>query len=269
MTEKESDWEFGRDIDGLPVVRFVRGEREGRPWADLLTVPTPGEIGAEIRGWVGAEIGGGVVSAADPVEFVLSSMSGWVVSGSVEFGEQLLRRGATVLRHGHTMYRDLAGDPPSTGWAAWARTPLRDGLRAVPCDRDAEEVLPACLAAYGPAHPDHRPGREQELRLLLSGRLIGPVLPAATLAVDTDDRVVAGVVLNHFEGVPWVANVFRHPGHSYPGLGRDLLRRSLAGLALAGSDRVGLAVSEGNPARRVYEALGFRLDHSSLSVIVP
>ncbi|MFD0277950.1 GNAT family N-acetyltransferase [Kitasatospora sp. NPDC127111] len=238
-------------------MRYVRRERAGRPWADLLSVPAPGEVE------------GGVVSAADPVEFTLSAMSGWVVSGSVDFGEQLLRRGASVLRHGHTMYRGLAGDPPADGWAAWARTPLRDGFRAVPCDRDTEELLPARRAAYGPGHPDHHPDSDEQLHLLLAGHLIGPVLPASTLAVDEEDRVVAAVVLNHFEDVPWVANVFRHPGLSYPGLGRDLLRRSLAGLAAAGFDRTVLTVTEGNPARRLYEALGFRLEQSSLSVIVP
>ncbi|MEU6232879.1 GNAT family N-acetyltransferase [Kitasatospora sp. NPDC047058] len=253
---EQADWEFGQDSDGLPVVRYVRREREGRPWADRLSVPAPGEDG-------------GVVSAADPVGFVLSAMSGWVVSGSVGFGEQLLRRGASVLRHGHTMHRSLADEAPPGGWAAWARTPLRHGLRAVPCDRPAEELLPACRAAYAPGHPDHRPDRDGHLDLLLAGRLLGPVLPASTLAVDEHDRVVAGVVLNHFEDVPWVANVFRHPDRGYPGLGRDLLRRALGGLAEAGFDRVVLTVTEGNPARRLYEGLGFRLEHSSLSVVIP
>ncbi|MFI6843078.1 hypothetical protein ACIBJD_00195 [Kitasatospora sp. NPDC050467] len=63
MAEKETDWEFGRDIDGLPVVRFLRGEREGRPWASLLEALAPGQAG------------GAAVSAADPVEFVLASAS--------------------------------------------------------------------------------------------------------------------------------------------------------------------------------------------------
>ncbi|WP_406197032.1 GNAT family N-acetyltransferase [Kitasatospora sp. NBC_01560] len=261
MAATEADWEFGRDIDGLPVVRYVRGEREGRPWAERLTAA--GADGA----------GGAAVSTTDPVEFVLSSMAGWVVSAPVDLGRRLLDHGATELRHGHTMYRDLAGDPPPPGWDAWERTALREGYRAVPCDRDAEELVPACLSAYGAGHPDRYPEDDELIRerldVLLSGRAIGPVLPASSLVVDADDQVVGGLVLTDHRGTPWIANVFRHSEHGYPGLGRDLLHRTLGDLAGHGSARVGLAVTEGNPARRLYEALGFRLHHSTLSVIVP
>ncbi|MFF1904908.1 GNAT family N-acetyltransferase [Kitasatospora sp. NPDC058218] len=263
MAETEPDWRLGRDIDGLPVVRYQRGEREGRPWASLLEVLGPGAPGV-----------GEAVSTVDPVEFVLSDMSGWIVSGPVDFGERLLRRGARALRLGHAMLRDLAGDPPPAGWADWALTPLRDGYRSVPCDRDAEELAPALGAAFGPGHPDHRPDRDEqaglaELRALLAGRIVGPVLPSSALIVDADDQVVAGAVVTDFDGTPWIAHVFRHPGLGYPGLGRDVMRRVMADLADRGSPEMGLAVTEGNAARHLYESLGFRLTKSTLTVIVP
>ncbi|MFC5885821.1 GNAT family N-acetyltransferase [Kitasatospora sp. CM 4170] len=271
MADADANWEIGRAPDGLPVVRYVRGEREGRPWADLLEVLVPEGPTADAAGAGGVDRGG---STADPVGFVLSELSGWVVSGPVEFGGRLLHRGARTLRHGHTMYRDLAGDPPAAGWAAWAGTPLRNGLRAVPCDRPADDLLASCRAAYAPGHPDHRPGREDEaherLHLLLTGQLpVGPVLPSSALAVDGDDRVVAGAVLTDYDGTPWLSDVFRHPDLGYPGLGRDLLRRALADTAATGAARVGLAVTEGNPARRLYEDLGFQVTRSSLTVVVP
>ncbi|MER6401276.1 GNAT family N-acetyltransferase [Kitasatospora sp. NPDC001603] len=258
----EPDWEFGRDADGLPVVRYQRGEREGRPWAGLLEVMGPGTPGGE------------AVSAVDPVEFVLTDMSGWVVSSRVGFGERLRRRGARPLRLGHTMLRDLAGDPPPAGWPDWARTPLREGYRSVPCDRTAEELAPALGAAFGPGHPDHRPDHDErtsleELRSLLAGGVVGPVLPSSALVVDADDRVVAGAVVTDYEGLPWIAHVFRHPELGYPGLGRDLMRRVMADLAGRGNPGMGLAVTEGNAARRLYESLGFRLTRSTLTVIVP
>ncbi|MFD0346854.1 hypothetical protein ACFQ0M_13965 [Kitasatospora aburaviensis] len=108
-----------------------------------------------------AQVASTAGSTADPVGFVLSELSGWVVSGPVEFGGRLLHRGARTLRHGHTMYRDLAGDPPAAGWAAWAGTPLRNGLRAVPCDRPADDLLASCRAAYapGPGPPPRPRGR--------------------------------------------------------------------------------------------------------------
>ncbi|MGV9269012.1 GNAT family N-acetyltransferase [Kitasatospora sp. NPDC003701] len=263
MAETEPDWRLGRDGDGLPVVRYQRGEREGRPWASLLEVLSPGAAGLDEP-----------VSAVDPVEFVLSDMSGWIVSGNVEFGERLLRRGARTLRLGHAMLRELAGDPPPAGWADWARTPLRDGYRSVPCDRDAEELAPALGAAFGPGHPDHRPDRDEqdgleELRALLAGRVVGPVLPSSTLVVDANDQVVAGALVTDFDGTPWIAHLFRRPDLGYPGLGRDLMHRVMGDLAGRGTAELGLAVTEGNTARRLYESLGFRLTRSTLTVVVP
>ncbi|WP_051754773.1 GNAT family N-acetyltransferase [Kitasatospora purpeofusca] len=258
MAQAGSDWQYGYGADGVAVVRFEQGEREGRPWADRLEAVDPG---------------------ADPAAlaaFVRKELAGWVVSGPVRLGEELVRQGAAVLRHGHTMHRDLVDAPPPGGWAAWADTPLRDGFRAVPCDRGPEALVPASRAAFGPGHPDHRPdeGRDDRssvLRIaeLLSGQVIGPLLPASTLVVDGTDRVVAGAVLTDWDGLPWIAHVFRHPSHGYPGLGRDLLRRVLAEVAAGGTTRIGLAVTEGNRARQLYEELGFTTTHSSLTVVVP
>ncbi|MFF3069267.1 GNAT family N-acetyltransferase [Kitasatospora sp. NPDC057904] len=248
----ETDWVIGRTSDGVPVVRYRRGEREGLPWADLLEV---------------LDGSGGV----DPVEFVRDTMPGWAVSGSAEFGRELLARGATPLRHAHSLRRDLVADPPP---ADWTDAPLRDGLRAAPCDRAPEELFDAWRAAFAPGHVDRFAGDDrralaERLAPLLAGTAIGPVLPASLLAVDADDWVVGGVVLTDRAGVPWVGEVFRHPGRGYPGLGTDLLRRAVADCARRGLAEVQLTVTEGNPARRVYERLGFALVHTALTVIVP
>ena len=40
-------------------------------------------------------------------------------------------------------------------------------------------------------------------------------------------------------------------------MGRALLGHALTQLTASGRDRLGLAVTAGNPARRLYEALGF------------
>ena len=55
--------------------------------------------------------------------------------------------------------------------------------------------------------------------------------------------------------------LFRHPAHR--GIGRALLERALA---LVDGPALGLMVTEGNPARALYEALGFRLVHTALVV---
>ncbi|MFD7085507.1 GNAT family N-acetyltransferase [Streptomyces sp. NPDC059918] len=233
--------------DGAPVVTYVRGVREGRPWADRLQV-------------VGL----------DPVPAILADMSGWAVSGPVELGRELVRRGATVLRHAHTMRRDLT----DSAAASWAGTTVRPRFHAVACDRDARTVFPAWREAFPADHPDHVPGTDEQalkgrLMPLMSGRRLGPLLPCSRLAVDESDRVVAGALITDRDGLPWVSAMFRHPLHSYPGLGRDLLRVALADAAGHGLTTVELAVTTVNPARSVYESLGFRIIRTSLTVVVP
>ncbi|MFE4972510.1 GNAT family N-acetyltransferase [Kitasatospora sp. NPDC056651] len=244
------DWVVKRGADGEPVLRYLLDEREGRPWADLLEV---------------------LDESVDAAGFVRAELPGWVVSGSPELGQELVAHGARVLRHAHTFSRDLRADPPP---ADWAGTPLREGLRAVPCDRAPEELYEAWRAAFDPDHVDHYPGEDaqvlaERIAPLLAGNAIGPVLPSSLLAVDAEDRVVAGLVITDRDGRPWVADVFRHPERGYRGLGADLLRRAIGDAATRGLADITLVVTEGNPARRVYEALGFRHQETSLTVVVP
>ncbi|GAA1386372.1 hypothetical protein GCM10009639_10100 [Kitasatospora putterlickiae] len=258
MAEKEADWQYGYGADGVALVRYLRGEREGRPWADLLEVVDPR------------------ADLAAQVAYVRAELAGWVLSGPVGLGLELVRQGATVLRHAHSMRRELTEGPPAGGWEAWARTPLRTGFRAVPCDRGAAALVPATLAAFHPGHPDHRqeegasePLLVQRLSELLAGDIVGPPLPSSALVVNDADRVVAGAVLTDWDGLPWIASVFRDPALGYPGLGRDLLRRVVGDVALAGRTAIGLAVTEGNPARLLYEEMGFTATGTSLTVVVP
>ncbi len=248
VTENDEQRHTLTNGQGVPVLTYLQGVREGHPWADLAEVVGP-----------------------DPVGTIVSRMSGWAVSGSVELGEQLLRRGARVMRHAHEMRRDLVACPPPVGWSSHA---LGDGLRAVPCDRDAAAVFPAWRAAFPADHPDHHRGSDEEaldelLTPMLAGSVLGPVLACSALVVDETDRVVAGAIVTDRDGLPWVADVFRQPGARYAGLGASLLRRVLGAAAADGLTDISLVVSDANPARRVYEKLGFQLTGTSLTVVVP
>jgi ribosomal protein S18 acetylase RimI-like enzyme len=233
------------DASGTGVVRYIEGVRDGRPWADRLEVIGP-----------------------RPVELILSDLRGWAVSAPVEVSEQLIERGARLLRHAHTMSCDLTSTP-----LGGAEADAPEGFRFVPCDRPAEEVLAAWRAAYPPGHPDHHPRGDaealrDELAPLLGGQLLGPVLPCGGLAVGGDDEVVAGVVVTDWDGTAWIAEVFRHPVDAPRGLGSRLLRRTQARAAADGLPALSLAVSHANPARRVYERLGFVVTETSMTVIV-
>ncbi len=234
--------------DGRAVLTYVRGTHHGRPCAKLVEVIGP-----------------------NPVPSVLASMSGWIVEGPEDLGRQLVRHGGYVVRHAHTMRRDLVSLPLPAEWSVLS---LPGELRSVPCIRPARDVLPAWRCAFPAGHPDHFQGSDEEaletqLGPLLAGEMVGPVLGCSALAVDGADRVVAGAVITDRGGLPWIANVFRRPDVRFPGLGSVLLRRVLVDAASRGFPSMGLAVSEGNPARRLYEKLGFRLSGTSLSVLVP
>ncbi|WP_182909524.1 N-acetyltransferase [Microbispora sp. H13382] len=230
--------------DGVPAISYVEDRRNGLPCADLIEVVGPG--------------------AADAV---MTKLPGWAVAGPVGLGEALVARGARVMRHAHEMTCELGTAPPAVATAP-------DGFRFVPCDRSPEEVFAAWRAAYPPGHPDHR-GVDDAAALrdiltpLLGGKITGEILPWGLLAVDGDDAVAGGVVVTLFHGRPWVVEVFRHPAHTPAGLGARMLAAVRMRAAAGGCERLGLVVTEGNPARRVYERLGFTLVASSMTVVIP
>jgi RimJ/RimL family protein N-acetyltransferase len=228
------------DDEGAPAITYLEGIRDGRPWAHQIEVAGPGAALTMIR-----------------------LMCGWQISAPEPLCHELIDHGAQLVRHAHVMSHDLMGLAPSPSPPA--------GIRHVPCDRSPEEVVTAWLAAYPPDHPDHTTRNadevvRDELIPLFAGTLIGPLLPCARLAVDERDEIVAGVVVNDWDGKPWIANVFRDPAHGRKGLGTGLLLSVMDRAASGGLPSLSLAVSDANPARRLYERLGFRLVETSMTV---
>jgi ribosomal protein S18 acetylase RimI-like enzyme len=231
------------DGDGRTVLEGVAATRDGRPWGRELVVHGPG--------------------AADRV---LAELPGWVLTAPPELGLELVSRGATLRRHAHVMVLDLAG---------WTPPPMSTppGVRFVPCDRPADDLVAAHLAAYGPEHVDHHgetaEAARAELASLLDGQLVGALLPASRLAVDDAGDVVGGCLLNDVAPLPFVTDVFRDPARSPAGTGVALLTTALAAAAADGLPRIGLSVTDGNPAQRVYQRLGFTILRTEVSVVVP
>ncbi|MEV0697940.1 GNAT family N-acetyltransferase [Saccharopolyspora sp. NPDC050389] len=205
------------------------------------------------------------------LELFRAELPGWKLSVTPDHGEVLLSAGARLKRHAHAMRRDLRADPPPPEWAGLAP---EAPLRVVACDRPAPELLPAWLEAFPPDHPDRVSGDDQQvlaelLQPLLTGRVLGPMLECSALVVDAEDRVAAGLVINDRDGVPWVGDVFRRPAAEFAGLGGLLLRRALAWLSAQDWHEVGLAVTVGNPAKRVYERLGFSVTDTKMTLEIP
>jgi ribosomal protein S18 acetylase RimI-like enzyme len=231
--------------DGTPLARFVRGERAGAPLADFFEI-LPGAHPAAV------------------LPAVLEALGGWRVSGDPEFAAALEAAGGRPGRHVHVYSRRLDGPPLPPP------APLPAGLSLTPADRPAADLLDAARAAFPPEHPDRVTDHLADLETILSGgEGLGPLLPCSALAVDAAG-VVAGAVLvtdapgDAPEGGPWVANVFRAPGH--PGTGRALLVRAMRVGAADGLAALSLVVTDGNPAEGLYRALGFERALSACSV---
>jgi ribosomal protein S18 acetylase RimI-like enzyme len=230
------------DEHGRPVLEYTAGTRAGRPWAHQVVVRDPAAV-----------------------DRVLTELPGWMLTAPEDLGLALVARGATLRRHAHKMTLDLRG----RSWPPVAPA----GVRLVPCDRPAADLLAAHLTAYGPGHVDHgamTPERAaDELAGMLSGELVGALLGCSRLAVDGGGAVVGGCLVNDVAGTAFVTNVFRDPARSPAGTGTALLAAVLSAAAADGVERITLVVTEGNPARRTYDRLGFAVESTELSVVVP
>jgi GNAT superfamily N-acetyltransferase len=222
------------DADGV-VGRYDRDERDGHVYADLFD-RGPG------------------VTVDRAARAVLAELGGMRIAADEELGRALVDAGGKLRRHGHLMSQDLAERP------TWRDPP---GYRLTDVDRPAADLLDAYRAALPPGHVDHRDEPPEkslsDLESHLSGREFGPLLKGSGLAIAPDDTVAGAILLGVLPGDPplngpWLIEVFRHPDHR--GVGRALVERALA---ITDAPVLGLIVTEGNPARGLYDALGFRL----------
>jgi GNAT superfamily N-acetyltransferase len=67
----------------------------------------------------------------------------------------------------------------------------------------------------------------------------------------------------------WVVDIFVHPDLHGQGLGKALLQRSLHHAGLSGHPLMGLVVTDGNPAQRLYESVGFTHVATGTNVDLP
>ena len=86
------------------------------------------------------------------------------------------------------------------------------------------------------------------------GRLMTPV----SKAVPAGDELIAAAVFTWWDDLPLLAFCLTHPDHQGRGLATRLVTHAARELAAEGHEAMHLAVTETNPARTLYERLGFR-----------
>lgn len=211
--------------------------------------------------------------ATGDVETAADALLDEVPGGRVDTDDEalvaaLVARGGRLRRRAHDMEYDLS-------------RPLPD-LVELPGYAFAPVAAPEPLAAvhrlaFAPGHVDHRPDEDIDamMRRVLAGEVIGPFVPAASWQVEHGGTVVGAVLVVDrpaFGGMSaraWILDVFVDPAHQGRGVGDALARRAVVGAREAGFAHVGLVVSDGNPARRTYERVGFVVTVSGTTVDLP
>jgi len=103
-------------------------------------------------------------------------------------------------------------------------------------------------------------------RQLLAGEgPCGPVLGEASRVVRDQGGAILGALVvtdmpasGWWAGDAWIPELFVVSGHQGQGLGGLLVGHAVQACVDAGHRRLGLTVSEGNPARHLYERFGFQ-----------
>jgi len=116
------------------------------------------------------------------------------------------------------------------------------------------------LAAYAGGVDD--PGEPEDwhvedLTAALAGRY-GRLLTAVSAVVDADGSLAAAALFTWWDELPFLAFCLTHPERQGRGLATGLITHAARTLAAEGHREIHLAVTETNPARGLYERLGFR-----------
>ncbi len=210
------------------------------------------------------------------VDQILTDLAGWNLTTTDEaLASALVERGAIPTRHFSLMTVAL----DARNWLAEGASTL-DAYDIRPLNAQSDvprDVIGLVRSAYPEGHPDEELGSDddivRDIRNALAGIRLGALMDASALVFD-GDRPVGLVLLNRVVGAPptggpWITDICRAPDPQYAGLGRALLVRTLDLCRSAGEPSVSLAVTEGNPARRLYESLGFRLVATTRKVRLP
>jgi GNAT superfamily N-acetyltransferase len=201
--------------------------------------------------------------AADPLavaDAVVDQLRGHRISTREgQVADALVARGADLVRASSLMVLALP--------AATAAVPSADirPLRDVP-----EEYGEVIRAAYPPDHPDHEmmeatpAGAAATVRGYLDGSIVGPLLRDASAEARDASGALAGLIVismmppdGEYEGSPWITDICVDPAAQGQGLGRALLAHAIDRVGAEGHPALGLAVTQGSPARQLYEAMGF------------
>jgi GNAT superfamily N-acetyltransferase len=98
----------------------------------------------------------------------------------------------------------------------------------------------------------------EDLTATLAGRYGRLLVPASTVVEHGDAALAAAAVFTSWDGMPLLAFCLTDPRRRGRGLATGLITHAARELAAEGHREMHLVVTDGNPARALYERLGFR-----------
>ena len=147
--------------------------------------------------------------------------------------------------------------------------PLPSGLTIRPLrPTDAGRLATLMVVAYAGTVDDHDQPRsfaEVEARRTLAGHYGEVQWDASLVAHRSGDDWIGTTLVTRDRGHLLLAFALVAPEWRNQGLGTALIIRTANRLAAEGATEWTLAVTVGNPAQRLYERLGFRVDHSLIA----
>lgn len=146
-----------------------------------------------------------------------------------------------------------------------ARPPFADGAAGVRVrlmdDADTAELGRLMVDAYRGTidyEGESAAEAEAEIARVAGGSYGEPLRDVCLVAVATSGRLVSALLCTRRRGVPFVCFIFTHPDLARQGIAGRLVREASSRLAGTGEHALGLWVTFENPARLLYERLGFR-----------
>ena len=192
---------------------------------------------------------------------------------------ELIASGARLARYAHDMQRNLL-DEDIPDW--WRVPGLDPNLKLTLVDRPVADLAAASLSAYPPGHVDAAQAASMSeasamYEGILTGHIAGPFIAGLShLVIDATDDALVGAVLvtslpasNWWAGGPWLCDLFVVPRHRGTGVGLGMLLMLVGACADHGHERLGLSVTDGNPAERLYKSVGFERRRSVFVLDAP
>jgi ribosomal protein S18 acetylase RimI-like enzyme len=129
-----------------------------------------------------------------------------------------------------------------------------------PTPADQAALAGLMLGAYRGSIDDEGETLDDALAVVgqLFGGEFGTPMWACSELVEHAGTVVAATLITLYAGGPFVAFSMTAPAWQRQGLARAGLQRAMARLAAGDEPLLRLVVTEGNPAERLYESLGFQ-----------